>query len=302
MAINYQKMYETLSYEEGIEFRDLTIRTIQEIYPHYNVTPFEAQNPDFIMITNQDDNVRIQFGLRDLYTRFVKTSGTPFELKETILNSYAAMFKQIEDAEQFIDESEPEWVDAKGYIQPRLARIDRFSEGIESYVTIPFGADLVTTFNIYLPEAELVKRISKDLLEKWDVSFEELYKKAMDNFADVTDEMELVGTAKPHGYLWNEKGTEYSATAILLGGMRYLIAQNVGSPYRFAIPSSHRLLCWAELEDEDFQTEMRAMVVREYNQLPERLTTNIYEVDDKGQIKQLKDLPEMPKIPAISNN
>ncbi|CAN5288866.1 hypothetical protein BH10ACI1_BH10ACI1_34500 [soil metagenome] len=302
MAINYQKTYETLSYEEGMEFRDLTIKTIQEIYPHYKVTPVEAQNPDVIFITNQEDNVRIKFGLRDLYTIFARTSGTRIELKETILKNYAQVFKQIEDAEQFMDETEPQWADAKDFIQPRLSRISDLNDNLESYINVPFGEGIVTIFNIYLPETEIVKRITKDLLEKWDVSFEEMYKKALDNFAEVTDGMELVGTGTPHGYLWNEVGYEYAATSILLGGIRYLIAQNVGSPYRFGIPSGHRLLCWAEFDDKEFQIEMKAMVERDFDRIPNCLTTNIYEVDDKGQVKQVKDAPEIPQTPTFSNN
>ena len=73
MPINYQKTYDTPSYEEGIEFRDMAIEVIQEIYPHYSVRPVEPQNPAAIYITNQDDNVRIQFPLRELYTRFSQT-------------------------------------------------------------------------------------------------------------------------------------------------------------------------------------------------------------------------------------
>jgi hypothetical protein len=302
MPINYQKTYDTLSYEEGIEFRNLTIEVIQEVYPHYKITPFEPQNPDIIFITNQEDNVRIQFPLRDLYTRFTQTARTRTDLKDTILNDYADSFKMLDDVDFFENLTEPEWSEARDFIQPRLVKIEDFPEDLELYVYFPFGEGVVTSLVIYNPVEPMVTRITKEMLEKWNVTADEAHKKAMENFSDLTEGMELVGTGKPHAYLWNEKGTEYAATAILLGGMRYLISQTIGSPFRFGVPSIHAFYCWTELDDEEFQTASRAMIKRQHDTMPGRLTTNIYEVGEDGNIKQLKNQPEIPDTPAISNN
>lgn len=301
MPINYQKTYDALSYEEGVEFRDLTIKVIQEIYPHYVIQPAEPQNPWVIYVANQEDNVRIQCPLRDLYNHFVQTARTKSDLKDTILNNYAEILKQVELDVDELDQK-PIWSEVSDRVHPRLTRIEEFGDDLESLVHLPFGEGVVTAFVISLPEEGMVKWIRKDLLEEWNISFEDLHKKAIDNLGDVTEGIELVGTAKPHSFLWNEKGHDYAATSILLGGMRYLIAQTIGSPYRFCVPSAFVIYSWAELEDEEFQTEMRAMMQREHNRLPGRLSTNIYEVDEKGQIKQIKDLPENPKTPTFSNN
>ena len=66
MPINYQKVYDNLDVDERIEFRDLTIKTILEIYPHYVVRPTQPGNPNTIFIGNRQDNVRVQFPLYDL--------------------------------------------------------------------------------------------------------------------------------------------------------------------------------------------------------------------------------------------
>lgn len=303
MPINYQKTYETLSYEEGIEFRNLSIKVIQEIYPHYVVTPAEPQNPDLIYVTNQDDNVRVQFPLRDLYKDFARTGKTKNDLKETILNNYSQILKQIEDFDIEEEEREKSWIEVRDFVQPRLTKTIEFGEDLELYVHLPFGEDLVTSFVIVSPTEEgMLRRIRTEQLEKWEITFDDLYKKAMENFGEVTDGMAIVGSNKPKGILWNENGIEYAASSILLGGIRYLISQNVGSPFRFGIPSSFAFYCWSELDNEEFQTEMRAMIKRQYDSMPASLTTNIYEVDEKGQIKQLKDLPQMPEPPMTSNN
>jgi hypothetical protein len=302
MPINYQKTYDTLSYEEGIEFRDLAIELIQEVYPHYTVKPFQAQNPDVIFITNQEDNVRIQFPLRDLYTRFLQTARTRTDLKNTILDDYAEAFKLIDDSDYFLSRTEPTWSEIRDSIQPRLTKIEEFDDDLELFVYFPFGEGIVTSVVICHSEAEMITRVRKEMLEKWNISVEEAYKKAMDNFANVTEGMELVGSGKPHAYLWNERGTDYSASAILLGGMRYLIAQTIGSPFRFGIPSVHAFYCWTELDDEEFQTASRAMIKRQYDTMPGRLSTNIYEVDENGNIKQLKDQPKIPGTPLTTNN
>lgn len=302
MAINYQKTYDTLGHDERLEFQALATKVILEIYPHYRVSPVEAQNADAIYITNQDDNVRIQFPLRELYTRFITTSRTKIDLKETILKDFADMFKTIEDTEYFMNLTDPEWSEAKKYVQPRLTGLRELPDDYEKYVHVPFGEGIVTCFSIFSPQEKLVTRITNEMLEKWEITFDDLYKQAMENFADVTHGMEIVGTGKPRAYLWNEVGYEYAATSLLQGGMRYLIAQTIGSPYRFGIPSSHVFYCWTEFDDEEFQIEMRAMMEREYKRMPSRLSTNIYEVDETGNIKQLKNQPEIPKTPNISNN
>ena len=116
------------------------------------------------------------------------------------------------------------------------------------------------------------------------------------------DNLELVGTEPPHGYLRTDSSDEYTATAILIGGVRYTIAQTIGSVYRFGVPSRYLLIAWRELEDENFQIEMRAWMKREFKRLPSPLTDKIYEVNEKGEMKQLKDLPELPEIPLSSNN
>lgn len=302
MQINYQKTYETLSYEEKIEFRDLTIKVIQEVYPHYSLKPFEPQNPDVIYITNQEDNVRIQFPLRDLYARFSQTARTRADLKDTVLSDYASIFKKIEDVEYFQNLKEPEWAEASNLVQPRLTNIEILPDELESFVYFPFGKGVVTAFIIYNSDEKMNAWISKELLEKWNVTAEELNKKALDNLADITEGMEFVGKSKPHDYLWNNKGSDYSASAILLGGMRYLLAQTIGSPYRFCVPSSFVIYSWAELDDEEFQIEMKAMMEREHSRLPGRLSTNIYEVDENGQIKQIKEQPKNPATQSFHNN
>jgi hypothetical protein len=302
MPINYQKTYDTLSYEERAEFQNLTMKVVQEIYPHYSVQPVEPQNPDGIYITNQDGNVRVQFPLRELFTRFVKTAKTRNDLKETILKDFADVFKTIEDTEYFMNLKDPGWNESRDYVQPRLNRIAELPDDPEKYVQTPFGEGVITVVNIVSPDERLVTRVTREMLEKWNISFEELYQKAMDNFADLTDGLELVGTEKPRGCLWNEVGFEYASTGLLLGGLRYLIAQTIGSPYRFGIPSSHRFYCWNEFDDEEFQIEMKALIEREYKSLPSRLSTNIYEVDEQGNMKQLKNQPKIPEKPNLSNN
>jgi hypothetical protein len=303
MPVNYQKTYDTLSYEEGIEFRDLVMELIAEIYPYYRVTPFEAQNPDVIYITNQEDNIRIHFPLRDLYTRFSQTARTRTDLKDKILSDYADAFKMLdEDIETLHNSNVPEWTEARDSVEPRLMRIEEFSEDIEEYVFVPFGEGIINCLIIYDEEDRRLTRIRKTTLEKWNITIEELFERAMENFAVKMEGLELVGTAKPRGILWNETGRDYTATAILLGDVRYLIGQTIGTPFRFGVPSSFAFYSWAELDNEDFQIEMKAMIKREYDRQPKRLSTNIYEVNENGDVKQIKNQPEITAPPTISNN
>ncbi len=302
MAINYRKTYDNLSYEEGIEFRDLTIKVMLEIYPHYIIRPLEPQNPDIVFITNKQDNVKIHFPLHDLYARFSTTGRTKNDLKETLLEAYADMLKMAEDASVIRDDSKLTWTEVCDFVRPRFARREEF-RNVEDYAHYPFGEEVVTAFVIDDREDEqLVTWINNQMLERWNISKEDLMKKAMENFAGMCSGLEFVGTPPPRGFLRTDSSLDLAATAILIGGIRKMIAETIGVPFRFGIPSRFIFFCWFELDDEEFQVEMKAMMEREFSRLPSKLTTNIYEVDENGQMKQLKNQPEIPKTPNISNN
>lgn len=301
MAVNYQKVYDNLDVDERIEFRDLTIKAILEIYPHYVVRPFQPGNPDLIFIGNQQENVRVRFPLYDLYAHFALTGKTKADLKDKILLLYADMLKTVEDSELVPDYSTVTWADVSKAVIPRLMRREELAE-IDSYAFLPFDNDLVTAFVTAVPqEANLQLWITKEMIERWNVNEQQLWERAMDNFGDLTDGLEVVKTVSPHSYMRTDSNQEFAATAVLLAGFRYLISQYLGSPYRFGMPSRYILYAWSEFDDEDFQKEMKAMMTREFNRLPSKLTTNIYEVDDKGQIKLLKNQPEITP-PDVSNN
>jgi hypothetical protein len=301
MPINYQKVYENLSYEEKVSFRDLTIKVLLELYPHYVVRPLEPQNAEAIFIGNKQDNVRVTFPLHDLYARFSPSSQTKEDLKDAILLGYADMLKMVEDAEYIVDDEDMTWSDAKKLVQPRFSRLDHV-EKFGDHVHYPFGEEIVTGFVIDYPDENLITHIRAPRLEKWNISQEDLMKQAMENFAHAASGIEFWGTESPRGYLRTNSKEEYSATTILIGGVRHLVAQTIGVPYRFGIPSSYVFYAWVELEDQEFQKEMKAMMEREFLRLPSKLTTNIYEVDEQGQMKQLKNQPEVPDTPMFGNN
>lgn len=301
MPVNYQKNYDGLDYDERVEFRDLTIKTLLEIYPHYIVRPLEPNNPDVVFIGNKQDNVRVRYPLSDLYARFSTTGRTKNDLKDVLL-TFASTFKMVEDAEMIRDTSKISWNDVKERTFPRLARRTEIPV-IDDLVHFPFGEDLITIFLFEDEDEEgLLFRIDKKMLERWEISEQDLLGKAMENLSARMDNLELVGTAPPHAYLRTDSSDEYTATAILIGGVRYTIAQTIGEVYRFGVPSRYVFIAWRELEDEDFQIEMRAWMKREFKRLPAPLTDKIYEVNEKGEMKQLKDLPEISDAPFTSNN
>jgi len=303
MAINYQKTYDTLSYEEGIEFRDMTMKVIREIYPHYLVTPESPQNPDVIHVANAENNVRIVCPLRDVYNSFSAKGKTESDLKEIILNEYSHILKQIEKFDLEEQTREFSWIEAQAFVQPRLTRIEEFKGDVEKYVHLKFSEEIITLLALVSPNEDgLIKRITKEQFEKWGITFEELYKKALDNLGELAETMEIIGTGKPKSMLWNETGFEFAASTILLGGMRYTIHQTIGSPYRFGMPSSFVLYFWREFENEEFQIEMKAMIKRSFDTMSSRLSDKIYEVNEKGEIKIVKDIADVPETPLFSNN
>lgn len=302
MAVNYQKFYSNLDIDEKMAFRDLTIKVMQEIYPHYIIRPVEPTEPDVVFITNKQDNVRIHFPLHDLYAHFSPTGKTKADLKDALLFHYSDMLKLAEDAEVIRDNSKLTWADVEKFLYPQFVRREELHDE-DAYPKYPFGEDVYTIFNIDdRPDEHLVDRVDMKMLERWNITLEELTNKAMENFANRADRLEFAGFAPPHGYLRTDCKYQFASTAILIGGVRELVAEHVGSPFRFGVPSRYIMYAWGELEDEAFQVEMKAMMEREFERLPSKLTTKIFEVDEKGQITQLKNQPEIKTPPHVSNN
>ena len=277
------------------------MKVILEIYPHYIVRPLEVGNVEVLFIGNKQDNVRINFPLYDSYAHFAGTAKTKQDLKDVLLFVYADMLKMVEDSSFVSDDSKSSWIDVRDRVRTRLSNRNEFRNP-DNYVGFPFGEEVMTTFVIEVEGESLVNFVTKKMLANWDISEQQLLETAMNNLMERADNLQLAGTAPPRGYLWTDSKEEFAATTILIGGVRETVAQNIGVPFRFGIPSRYIFYAWAELEDEEFQIQMKAMMEREFERLPSKLTTKIYEVNEQGQIKQLKDQPETKTPPHISNN
>ena len=297
--INYQKVWAGLDFDEKIAFRDRVIKAVQEIYPHYIVRPLDPSNADRFFVGNKQDNVRIHVPLRDLYVRFSLTGKSHEDLKDAIFNVYAGMLNQAEDVSVATAEPEFTWNDVRDHARPQHVRLKEIPEG---KLHFPFGDEVVTALVIERPQDALMYWISQEMLDSWGKTIEDLFKEAMENLADLSDGIEIVGTNTPRHELWPEKGLAFASSCLLLPSLRHLIAQTIGSPFRFGIPSRHRFYAWIDIEDEKFQIEQKAKMERELDRWPSALTSKIYEVDTQGQIKLLKPQPEIPPVPFTSNN
>lgn len=300
--INYQKVWANLDLEEKMAFRDMTIKAVQEIYPHYIVRPMDPTQADCFFVGNKQENVRIQVPLRDLHIRFSSTGRSPSDLKDMIFEVYAPMLNKAEDVSVAIEVPDFTWSDVRDFARPQHMRTIEVHETL-GHIFYPFGAEVVTALVMERPQDDVAYFITREMLARWERTEEELFKEAMDNLGDLTNLMEFVGTKTPRTTLWNEKGTGFASTCIMLGGARRLIADTMGTPsFRFGIPSRHRLFCWAEIDDENYQIEMKARMEREMAQMPSPLTSTIYEVDANGEMKLVKPQPEIPPVPFTSNN
>ncbi|MBK8464965.1 MAG: hypothetical protein IPL32_03970 [Chloracidobacterium sp.] len=297
--INYQKVWAGLAHEEKIAFRDRAIKAVQEIYPHYIVRPVEPGDADRFFVGNKQDNVRVTVPLRDLFARFSITGKTHEDLKDAIFNEYAGMLNMAEDVSVATEIPEFTWDDVKGDVRLQHVRLNEIPEGKLHY---PFGDEVVTALVIDRPEQTIMYWITQEMLDSWGKTMDELFKQSMENLTDLSEGIEIVGTNTPRKELWPEKGQPFVTTCLLLSPLRYLIAQTIGSPFRFGIPSRHRFYAWIDIEDENYQIEMKAKMEREMDRYPSALTSKIYEVDTQGQIKLVKPQPEIPPVPFISNN
>ena len=297
--INYQKVWATLDLDEKIAFRDRTIKAVQEIYPHYIVRPLEPGDADRFFVGNKQDDVRIHVPLRDLFARFSTTGKTNENLKDAIFNEYSGVLNKAEDASVAGEEPEFTWDDVRQHARIQHVRLEEIPEG---KLHFPFGDEIVTALVIDLPREAVMYWITQEMLDSWGKTMDDLFPVAMENLENLAEDLELVGTKTPREELWPDKGPAFASTCLLLPSLRNLIAQTIGSPFRFGIPSRHRFYAWIDIEDENYQIEQKAKMERELDRYPSALTSKIYEVDTQGQIKLIKPQPQIPPVPFTSNN
>lgn len=297
--INYQKNWFNISIEEKIAFREKVMAAVRELYSHMNVRSAEAGDVDHFLIENKENTVRITAPLRDVYYRFMISAKTTDDLKTTIIEEFGAVINKTDDPEELAKEPEFAWIDIKDLVRLQLLRI----ENIPAYtIDLPFGGEVAAAFIIDKRDEELSYFIKPAMLDSWNMTQDELYPVAMANLSSLASGFEIVGTHTPRKEMWNEDGAPFSSTSLLLPSMRELLAQNVGLPFRFGIPSIFRFYAWADIADEKYQIEMKAKMERELKRLPHPLSDMIFEVDEKGQISVVKPQPVVPPVPLTSNN
>lgn len=297
--INYQKVWATLDLDERIAFRDKAIAAVQEIYPHYVVRPMEPGDGDRFFVGNKQDDVRVTVPLRDLYTRYAMTAKTHEDLKDAIFDEYAGLLNVADDAAIVAEEPQFKWSDIRDIVRLQHVRLDEMPEG---KLHFPFGDEVATAFIIERPNEGLMYWITQEMLDSWDKSIDDLYRAAMENLGNLAEGIELVGTNTPRHELWPETGPGFASTCLLLPAFRYMIAQTIGSPFRFGIPSRHRFYAWTDIDDEKYQIEQKAKMEREIQRYPSPLTSKIFEVDTQGNISLVKVQPQIPPVPFVSNN
>lgn len=270
-----------LPFDEMAAFRDRVIAAVQEIYPHYVVRPVSDDVAEAFFVGNKQDDVRMTVPLRDLYIRFNLTERTHEDLKDTIFSEYAGMLNLADDAAIFDEQYEPTWDDVIQYSRPQHRRMTELSG---PHIVMPFGEDVCTTLIIDRPQDQISYTINQEMLDRWDKTFDDVYQIAMGNLSTMAEGLEIVGTMTPYKKLWNELGVEWASVTLLLPAMRQTLAETIGSPFRFAIPSRHRLYAWVDLDNQERQSAMKAQITQEIEQWPNALTTTIYQVNEKGEI------------------
>lgn len=279
------------SEDQRLEFRDKVIKVLRGIYPHYIIRPESPGNPDAIFLGNKQDNVRMTLPTHDIFARFSQTARTDADLKDIILEHFADLLKLVEDANEIVILADAPWEKVKPNLYLSLTANFELEPNADSVLKNPFGTEVSICPMLRDPDkSKRVERITRKYFEKWGVTEEEVFQAAFENLSRETEEVPLIGVPPPHGHLRNEKSDGDGASAILLRGIREFIGETIGLPFRFGIPSRHFFFAWTELDDKNFQQEMKTMMTKEMNRMPSPLTDLIFEVDESLNIKQLKEL------------
>ena len=77
----------------------------------------------------------------------------------------------------------------------------------------------------------------------------------------------------------------YDAARILIPELREFIAENIGSPFFFAIPNRDFLICWTGANSE-LDKFVREQVRDDYGSMPYPLSPRIYRVSAENEISQ----------------
>lgn len=274
MISKFKNQFKKHDLDEKQAFQNRVVSFLKKQYP---AASFKKSDDSLVIFCNEN-----KLGLTNLYAKFLLTAQTNYELKELATKHFEIVFS----ADILIESTEKSWTDTKSFILPQLMPI----EYTKQFPTISFPLSHEVVIGFVVDDEKAYRYVTKDDLENWKISDLDLRQKAIDNLTDKSFDLEMTFVPPPNGIVVVDTMDSFDAVRILVPHLQEFFAEKLGKPFHFGIPNRDFLICWSKRGDADFQTSIKQQIATDFEERPYPLSKYVYELDEKGEIKQLRML------------
>jgi uncharacterized protein YtpQ (UPF0354 family) len=284
MASKFTNLFKRTDLDEKNAFRQKVLTILRKNFPGYDFT----EGNDFDQISVGE----MMLGLTNLRAKFLLGSQTQTDLENLVKEQFGNLEKTVEYVNN-ISEQES-WSDVKSLVMLQIMPIE-YAEKF-SAIHYPLADEVV--IGVVIDDENSYRYATDNDANKWDVTAEEIYDKALENLEKKSNAIEMMVIPKPVGLVVINTMDSFDAARILLPRMREFFAEQIGTPFYFGIPNRDFLICFSAESDEETQRNIRKQIVTDNSERPYPLSSRTFIVDGKNEIKQL-DFTE-PNSPSNS--
>ncbi|NOT49585.1 MAG: DUF1444 family protein [Acidobacteria bacterium] len=287
MASQFTNKFKKNDLDEQRAFQVRCFRALSDIYPD---NKFDLTD-DPLTLTEGESTL----GLTNVLAQFLLGSQTEADLRD-ILRAHVG--KALSARPAAADRKDLSWEQAKQQLMPQLMPEQFISLSKLKLVNFEFGDGVKIGFVVDTEES--YSYVSENDLERWSMSREVLHEAAMENLADRTNGIGMMAIPGPNAFIVVNTMDGFDAVRIVLPQIQQYFSETIGGPFFFGVPNRDFLICWSKAGDEQFQSDMRSQISRDFDQQPYPLSRRAFEVTADGI--RLDPLTGDPATISFSNN
>lgn len=272
MISRQKNTFKKKDFDERNNFRKRVREILGEMFPSLEF----IEDDDLDIIRTGESKL----GLTNLYSKFLLTSQTNFELKELMVEHFAELLEVSEIAERKENQT---WDAVRQQLMPQLMPVE-FIEKL-SVVNYPFGDEICV--GIVIDGEKSYSYVTQDDLNNWDVSEETLYQTAIENLTEKSFDLEMTFVPLPNGIVVVDTLDSFDAVRILVPHMVDFFKEKLGGAFYFGVPNREFLICWSKSDDNEFQRAIERQIALDFEERPYPLTKTIFEITEDMQFIQL---------------
>jgi uncharacterized protein YtpQ (UPF0354 family) len=166
------------------------------------------------------------------------------------------------------------WADVETRVRLQFYPATFHSQAPRPLVSYPFASGIEIGVVADMPTSYVYARIED--LDRWHITAEALYERALYNLEEATQGIEMHGTDAPERSLIIATSDGYDAARLLVPGLRAFAVERLDQPCFAAIPNRDFLILWSTSNSDAFHQRIRQQVRSDVQTQPHALTSQIF--------------------------